>query len=63
MLIHHGFHTKIHGNDITVKHTDEDPIYFDHCDSEALHEILDTQHKNTQLNTPRRKTLRYYFRY
>ena len=27
-----------------VKHTDDGPIYFDHYDAEALHEILDTQH-------------------
>ena len=50
-------------NDMTLQHTDEDPIYFDHYDSEALHEILDTQHKNKQLNTPRRTILGYYFRY
>ena len=29
------------------KHTDDDPIYFDHYDPEALHDILDTQHKIT----------------
>ena len=34
-------------NDMSVKHTDEDPIYFDHYDPEALHDILDTQHKLT----------------
>ena len=34
-------------NDMSVKHTDKDPIYFDHCDPEALHVILDTQHKIT----------------
>jgi hypothetical protein len=28
-----------------VKHTDEEPIYFDHYDPEALHKIIDTQHK------------------
>ena len=28
-----------------VKHTDDAPIYFDHYDAEALHEILDTQQK------------------
>ena len=44
MLIHHGFQTKRHGNDITVQHTDEDPIYCDNYDSEALQEILDAQH-------------------
>ena len=31
-------------NDMKVKHTDDGPIYFDHYDAEALHEILDTQH-------------------
>ena len=31
-----------------VKHTDKDPIYFDHYDPEALHNILDTQHKVTE---------------
>ena len=34
-------------NEMSVKHTDEDPIYFDHYDAEALHDILDTQHKIT----------------
>ena len=34
-------------NEMGVKHTDEDPIYFDHYDPEALHDILDTQHKIT----------------
>ena len=34
-------------NDMSVKHTGEDPIYFDHYDPEALHDILDTQHKIT----------------
>ena len=31
-----------------VKHTDEDPIYFDHYDAEALHEILETQHNKNE---------------
>ena len=57
MLIHHGFQLEIE-NDMKVQHTDEDPIYFDHYDSEALHEILDTHNKITEY-TPRRKTLRY----
>ena len=30
-----------------VKNTDEDPIYFDHYDPDALTRILDTQHKIT----------------
>jgi GTPase SAR1 family protein len=32
-------------SDMKVKHTDEEPIYFDHYDPEALHKIIDTQHK------------------
>ena len=31
-----------------VQHTEEEPIYFDHYDPEALHDILGTQHKITQ---------------
>ena len=31
-----------------VKHTAEEPIYFDHYDPEALANILETQHKVTQ---------------
>ena len=31
-----------------VKHTAEEPIYFDHYDPEALPNILETQHKITQ---------------
>ena len=31
-----------------VQSTDEEPIYFDHYDPDALHEILDTQHKIIQ---------------
>ena len=30
-----------------VQHTDEEPIYFDHYDPEALGKIIDTQHKVT----------------
>ena len=30
---------------MNVKHTDDDPIYFDHYDAEALNDILDTQQK------------------
>ena len=36
-----------------VQHTDEDPIYLDHYDTEALHEKLDTQHK--KLNIQKKK--------
>ena len=31
---------------MNVVHTEEEPIYFDHYDPNALHYILDTQHKN-----------------
>ena len=41
-----------------VKHTDDDPIYFDHYDAEALHEILDTQHKIIEYT--KKKSLRNY---
>ena len=34
--------------DMKVQSTDEEPIYFDHYDPDALHEILDTQHKIIQ---------------
>ena len=34
--------------EMKVQNTDEEPIYFDHYDPNALHEILDTQHKITQ---------------
>ena len=34
--------------DMKVQRTDEEPIYFDHYDPDALHEILDTQHKIIQ---------------
>jgi hypothetical protein len=34
-------------NEMGVKHTDEDPIYVDHYDPEALNDIIDTQHKIT----------------
>jgi len=33
--------------EMKVKHTTEDPIYFDHYDPEALANILETQHKIT----------------
>ena len=31
--------------EMKVKHTKEEPIYFDHYDAEALSDIIDTQHK------------------
>ena len=36
-----------------VQHTDDEPIYFDHYNPEALHEILDTQHKITEYTKKR----------
>ena len=30
--------------EMKVQRTDEDPIYFDHYDRDALHEVLDTKH-------------------
>ena len=32
-------------HEMKVQHKDEEPIYFDHYDPEALHKIIDTQHK------------------
>ena len=50
MLIHLGFQFKTYiENDMKVKHADDDPIHVDHYDAEALHEILDTQHKNNRI--------------
>ena len=34
--------------EMKVQHTEEEPIYFDHYDPDAIHDILDTQHKITQ---------------
>ena len=31
--------------EMLVKHSKEEPIFFDHYDPEALHKIIDTQHK------------------
>ena len=31
-----------------VQHSEDEPIYFDHYDPEALHDILETQHKITE---------------
>jgi len=39
-----------------VSHTDEDPIYFDHYDSDALAKIIDTQHKITNYMKKQNKT-------
>jgi Cdc6-like AAA superfamily ATPase len=32
-------------SDMKVKHTDDEPIYFEHYDPEQLNKIIDTQHK------------------
>ena len=32
-------------HEMKVQHKEEEPIYFDHYDPEALHKIIDTQHK------------------
>ena len=44
-----------------VKHTDDDPIYVDNYGAEALHEILDTQHKTEY--TKNTKTFLNYFKF
>ena len=38
---------------MTFQHTDEESIFADHYDYDALHEILDTQHKITNFMTSR----------
>ena len=48
MLILLWFQLKNIEKEMKVNHNDEDPKYFDHYDAEALHEILDTQHKITE---------------
>ena len=42
----------------SVQRTDVDPIYADHYDTEALHEILATQHKKPEYTEKRN-----YFKY
>ena len=44
-----------------VKHSDEEPIFFDHYDPEALGEILDTQHKVTEFI--KKGAIRNFFRF
>ena len=41
-----------------VKHTDDDPIYVDHYDAKALHEIYDTQHNINERTKKLLKTCR-----
>ena len=31
--------------ELKIKNTDEEPYFFNHYDPEALHKIIDTQHK------------------
>ena len=47
MLIIFGFLLKIENN-MKAQHTDDDPIFVSHYDSDALHEMLDTQHKKNR---------------
>ena len=35
-------------NNMKAQHTDDDPIFVSHYDSDALHEMLDTQHKKNR---------------
>ena len=35
-------------NNINIRRTDDDPIYVDHSDADALHEIQDTRHSITE---------------
>ena len=36
---------RLHRKTMKVKHTDEEPIYFQEYEPEALEHIIDTQHK------------------
>ena len=36
---------RLHRKNMKVKHTDEEPIYFQEYEPEALENIVDTQHK------------------
>ena len=47
MLIIFRFLLKLENN-MKAQHTDDDPIFVSHYDSDALHEMLDTQHKKTE---------------
>ena len=42
-----------------VQHTDDDPIYVDHYDAEALREILDTEHKITEYRKTEKEIISY----
>ena len=61
MLILLGLHLKQIEKEMKVNHNDEDPIYVDHYNAEALHEILDTQHKITEYT--KKKISRNSFKY
>ena len=57
--MHRGYRSKKKENKKSDKHSDEDPIYFNHYDPEALHDILDTQHKIT-LDTKKKNFKRLF---
>ena len=62
MLILPGFNAfKKKGYIINISRTDDDPIYVDHYDADALHEIQDTQHKITEYT--KKKISRDYRKY
>ena len=39
-----------------VSHTDDDPLYFDHYDPDALAKVIDTQHKITNYMKKQNRT-------
>ena len=47
--------------EMKVKHTKEEPIYFDHYDAEALSDIIDTQHKI--IDYEKNKVIKNFIRY
>ena len=62
MLILIGFLLKqSKDNDMKVWHKDDDPICVDHYDSEALHEIVDTQHKISEYTKKQNQRNRFRF--
>ena len=58
MLIIFRFLLKLENN-MKAQHTDDDPIFVSHYDSDALHEMLDTQHKKTEHS--KNNTIKKYF--
>ena len=60
MWILFGFFVKhIHRRKMKAQHKDDDPIYFDHYEAEALREILDMQHTIIE-NTTKKNTQNTY---